>query len=330
MSRLVALVLFVTLVFAPLTGHAGGDGKAALEAFKTAQSKYEDKDYAAALEAAKKAVDLSGSPNARLYIARSLRELGRLAEAHAEMERTLKEARDLADAKDAKYEATRDAAAAELALLDQKVGKIIVALADAPPNTSVTLNGIPLPAAKVGKPFAVTPGKITVRAQPAGGAVVEKSVELGAGQTETVTLVLGDNPSAESDEPSAPAVTAPKDDGAPKAKGGSLRTIGFITAGIGVAGIAVFAVAGSMSNSKFDEVESGCGQKRCTDPKYADTIDSGKRLETIANVGLVVGGVGLLAGGAMILFGGPSTEKTGSASVDVRPGRFQLGYARSF
>jgi hypothetical protein len=329
MRRLIALALFVALVFLPFTSHAGGEGKAALEAFKAAQSKYEDKDYAGALEAAKKAVELSGSPNARLYVARSLRELGRIPEAHAEMERTLKEARDLADQKDAKYEATRDAAAAELALLDQKVGKIIVALADAPPDTSVTLNGTPLPAAKVGKPFAMAPGKISVRAQPPGGAVVEKSVELGAGQTETVTLVLGDNPSAEPDEPVVPVAPAAVDE-KPKTKGGGLRTIGFITAGVGVAGIAVFAIAGSMSNSKFDEVESGCGSKRCSDPKYGDTIDSGKRLETIANVGLVVGGVGLLAGGAMILFGGPSAEKTGSASVDVRPGRFQLGYARSF
>src|SRR5690349_20206805 len=152
MTRLLSLVLFVALVFVPFTGRADKpkpEAKAALEAFKDAQTKYEDKDYTGALEAATKAVELSGSPNARLYIARSLRELGRIAEAHAEMDRTLKEARDLADAKDSKYAATRDAAAAELALLDQKVGKIIVALADAPPNTSVTLNGTPLPASKV-------------------------------------------------------------------------------------------------------------------------------------------------------------------------------------
>src|SRR5688500_517595 len=101
MRRLIALALFVALVSLPFTSHAAGEGKAALEAFKAAQSKYEDKDYAGALEAAKKAVELSGSPNARLYVARSLRELGRIPEAHAEMERTLKEARDLADQKDA-------------------------------------------------------------------------------------------------------------------------------------------------------------------------------------------------------------------------------------
>ena len=165
--------------------------------------------------------------------------------------------------------------------------------------------------------------------QPPGGAVVEKSVKLSAGQTETVTLVLGEK--AGTDEPAAaPTPTVTKKDEPVKTKGGSLRTIGFVVAGVGVAGMAVFAITGSMSNSKFDEVESGCGSKRCTDPKYADTIDSGKRLETIANVGLVVGGVGLLAGGAMILFGGPTVEKTGTASVDVRPGVFQLGYARHF
>jgi hypothetical protein len=328
MSRLLAAPLLLALVLVAFPGRAD-NAKAALENFKKAQSRFEDKDYAGALDAAKKAVELSGSPNARLYVARSLRELGRLAEAHFEMERTLKEARDLAADKDAKYEATRDAAAAELALLDQKVGKIIVALVDAPDKTGVTLNGKPLEASRLGKPVAVEPGDLLIRAQPPGGAVVEKKVTLAAGQTETVSLVLGEKAGTGEPEVAPTPTVVPKEE-PPKTKGGGLRTIGFITAGVGVLGIGVFAVAGSMSNSKFNEVESDCGGERCSDPKYADTIDSGKRLETIANVGLIVGGVGLLAGGAMILFGGPSSEKTGAASLDVRPGRFTLGYARSF
>jgi len=328
MTRLLAAPFLLALLLIAAPGRAD-NAKAALEAFKTAQARYEARDYAAALEAAKKAVDLSGSPNARLYVGRSLRELGRLAEAHFELERTLREARDLAADKDSKYDATRDAAAAELALLDQKVGKIIVALVDAPPDTSVTLNGTRLDAKRFGKPVAVNPGDLLIRAQPPGGTVVEKSVKLAAGETQTVTLVVGENATPAKTEDEPPIVETPKDKPV-ASKGGGLRTVGFITAGVGVAGIVVFAVAGSMSSSKFNEVDKACGSKRCTDPRYADTIDSGKRLETIANVGLVVGGVGLLAGGAMILFGGPSTEKSGTASVDVGPGRFQLGYARHF
>ncbi len=96
--------------------------KAAGEKFKQAQKKFEKKDYAAALELAQAALETTGSPNARLYVARCLRELGRLDEAHEEMQRTHREALEAAK-KDAKYEATRDSAAAELALLDQKSEK---------------------------------------------------------------------------------------------------------------------------------------------------------------------------------------------------------------
>ncbi len=326
--RCLPALLVLSLSLVATSAHAG-DSKAALEAFRAAQSRYEAKDYPGALESAKKALELSGSPNARLYVGRSLRELGRLAEAHFELERTLREARDLAE-KDDKYAATRDAAAAEVALLDQKVGKVIVALVDAPAGTRVTLNGTPLDPSRLGKPVAVVPGDLLIRAQPDGGVVTEKSVEMKAGETQTVTMVLETHGSTESDAP-PPVVESQSDAPTDQPKGGTLRTIGFVTAGVGVAGIAVFAIAGSMSSSKFKQVEDDCGGKRCTDPKYGDTIDSGKRLETIANVGLVVGGVGLLAGGAIILFGGPkSTEKTGSASVSIAPGSWSVGYARAF
>src|SRR5215470_14218306 len=79
--------------------------KAALDKFKQAQKKFEKKEYEAALELARAALEITGSPNARLYVARSLRELGHLDEAYDEMQRTHREALEAAK-KDPKYEAT--------------------------------------------------------------------------------------------------------------------------------------------------------------------------------------------------------------------------------
>lgn len=304
--------------------------KDALEKFKKAQERFEAKDYAAALELSQAALAATGSPNARLYVARSLRELGRLAEAHEELERTLRDAREAAK-EDSKYVATRDSAAAELALLDQRVGKVIVALVDAPPGARVELNGKAVEVIRYGQPIAVAPGDVVLKGTGEGADPVEKQVTIKAGETQTITLVFRETKGAV-DAPVAPASPEPDPGQSPpeKKSGGGLRTAGYFVAGAGVVGLGVFAVTGSMASSKFSQLEKDCGSKRCTDPKYADTVDSGKRLETIANVGLIAGSVGVLAGGAMILFGGPSVEKTGAAFVSASPRDVTLSYVRRF
>src|SRR5690606_36414471 len=107
-----------------------------------------------------------------------------------------------------------------------------------------------------------------------------------------------------------------------------LRTIGFVAAGVGVAGLAAFAIAGSMAKSEFDTLEEECGSARCTDPKYADNVDSGKRMQTIANIGLIVGAVGVVAGGTLIVLGGPSKKE--GAGLLVMPGSLGVGYRGRF
>ncbi|MBK7579375.1 MAG: hypothetical protein IPI67_04130 [Myxococcales bacterium] len=328
MRALTAIVLALVMLLCPNVSVAetgSGDPKVALEKFKQAQKAFDSKDYERSLEFARAALEATGSPNARLYVARALRELGKLPEAFVEMERTLRDASESAKT-DTKYQATRDSAAAELALLDQRVAKVVVALAEPPPGVKVELNGRVLSAPEVGQPLPVDAGEVVVRAMAEGAAPIEKRVKIAAGATQTVTLVFREEGQA------APAPTETTDTKplAPKKEGGSLRTAGYVLAGVGVAGLAVFAITGSMANSKFSELEDECGSKRCTDPKYGDTVDSGKRLETIANIGLVAGGVGLLAGGALIVFGG-SKEQPSSARVQGTPGGgLSLSYARRF
>jgi hypothetical protein len=210
-------------------------------------------------------------------------------------------------------------------LLDQKVGKVIIALADPPPGVKVELNGKVLDATQVGQPVPVVPGDVVARGMGDGATPVEKSVQVAAGTTQTITLVFKASAGAAPTETREPS----RDAGVPAKKGSGMRTAGFVLVGVGVAGLAVFAVTGSMAGSKFSQLEDDCGSKRCTDPKYADTVDSGKRLETIANIGLIAGGVGLLAGGAILVFGGPK-EQTSSAGVRGTPGGLSFEYVRRF
>lgn len=301
---------------------------AATKKFREAQKKYEQKDYPAALELARMAHEVSNSPNARLYIARSLRELGRHAEAYEEMSIVVREATERAQS-EVKYEPTRDAAAAELALLARKVGRVIIAVADPPPGTKVEMNGEPIDDKRLGEPIAVMPGEVVVRATTSGSDPIEKKIEVGAGATKTIALAFaGASPESDEDSAAVPETEPMDTGGKTQPSGGTLRTVGFVTAGVGVAGLVVFGVAGSMAKSEFDGLEEECNGERCTDPKYADNVDSGKRLQTIANIGLVVGAVGLIAGGTMILLGGPKKQE--GAGLILEPGGFALGYKKRF
>ena len=99
-----------------------------------------------------------------------------------------------------------------------------------------------------------------------------------------------------------------------------LVPIGIAAAGVGVAGFTLFAIAGSMSNGTYGDLEDLCGGERACPPnraaEAADLQDSGRTQQTLANVGLIVGAVGVAAGATLLVIGltGDSNEtETGSA-----------------
>ena len=286
----------VAIVFMAEPAFAETDAKAE---FKDGQRLFDAGRQAEALPHFRKAFAASKSPNARLMVARCLVALGKTTEAYEEMATTTREAAALAET-DPKYARTRDAAAAEVALLERRIGKLVVALAEPGAGAAVTLDGAPLGAERLGVPVAVQPGTLTIEATHAGDKPVRREVTIGAGETKTVAIVFT--------SASAPPVTAMP--GTPPVEagtqGGGVRIAGFVVVGLGAAAMGAFAGAGLAAGSKFSTVESECGNARCTDPKYGSVIDSGKTLQTIANVGLGVGIGGLVGGALMIALGGPS------------------------
>jgi hypothetical protein len=259
-------------------------------------------------------------------IARCLVALGKRAEAYEEMAATTREATAKAES-DPKYEPTRDAAAAELAVLERRIGKVVIALTEAGGGASVTLNGAPLAPGRLGVPMAVEPGELVVEASRPGEAKARREISIGAGETKTVTLSFSKSPVEAAPLESPPAPVPPS---APsESRGGGVRIAGFVTFGVGLAGAAVFGVGAALSRSKYATLEEECGTKRCTDPKYIDVVDSGKRLTLVANVGLIAGIAGIVGGGLMIAFGGPTKSPAGVAA-SVSPSGATLGYTGVF
>jgi hypothetical protein len=235
--------------------------------------------------------------------------------------------------KEPKYAKTRDSATSQLALLEARVGKVVVNLAER--GAEVTVNGVRVAPEKLGTTLAVDPGTVTIAAKHVDGRTVFQEKVVAAGKTETVDLVFPPvkAPNDKGMDASQPGGSMPSNDdteSAPASKGGGVRVAGGVVLGLGVAGMALFGITGFMAKSRFTTLETECGGTRCTDAKYADIVDSGKTLTTIANVGLGVGVAGIVGGTLMMVFGGPSKPPVPKVGLSFSPGGAYFQYRMTF
>ena len=114
--------------------------QAAQRIFEEADKLFDVQQYEQAIEKYRASHAIVASPNSRLMIARSLRELGRLPEAHAEYEAALADAQRVA-ADLPQYRETVRAAEDELQALRSRVGLLSIDLGDVPPTSRVTVAG---------------------------------------------------------------------------------------------------------------------------------------------------------------------------------------------
>jgi hypothetical protein len=254
-----------------------------------------------------------------MMIGNCLVALGRTAEAYEELSATMREAERRAET-EPKYVATRDAAAKHVAVLEPKVGKLVIEV-EAPAGIEVKVNGAPVSPDKLSVAFAVDPGKVVVTATHTDGRVERREAMVTAGATERVMVrfpKVAPKPEVVI-PPVIPKIVEPPSGDV--GKGSTMRTAGFVVAGIGAAGMAIFGVTGLMARSRFTTLEDECHSARCTDLKYADVVDSGKALTTAANVSLALGAAGIVGGGLMILLGTPpSAPRAATSSEPSRRG----------
>jgi hypothetical protein len=313
---------------------AGATAKqaAALNRFNAAQKLFDQRKHAEALALFQNVYAETKSPNARLMAARCLLALGRTADGYDELYATVREAATRAES-EPKYARTRDAAAAELGILEPKIGKIVIALSE--PGATVSLNDVKLGPERLGVPMAMVPGPASIVATRPDGTSVRRQERVEAAETKTITLVFPSAAGAPGGLPAPPQPPAQAVSG-PVRTGGGVRVAGIVIAGLGAAGMGIFGVTDALAQSKYDTLQSACGNTRCTDPKYAEVVDSGKRLQLVSNVSVIAGAVALGVGGAMILFGGPSLKpspKTSAlfhASISFSPEGARIGYESAF
>lgn len=317
MLRLLAPLLALLIVLSPAAAFADDDREVAQAQFKEAKRLYDDEKYQPALKLFQLAWKFSGSPNARLYIGKCHLALGQNEDAYNELRGTLD---DAANTGDPSYDNTRRAAAAELALLESQVGRLLVVLADPDRTTEVTVGGQPF---EVGRVVAMSTGAVEVKATSDGQEAI-RTPTIVAGKTTSVALYFP--PKLETSSKPAPPPPPPEPPGYTPMQIG-----GFVAIGAGGAILVGGGILGALAAGRFQALDSACGGQRCDDPGVNDVIDSGKTFELVSYIMLGVGGAGVLTGGALVLFGGegvPTQEEGASAVLDVAPlpggGLFQL------
>lgn len=317
--RIVATLLTAALCLLATVGQAQMSPQAQ---FIKGQELFEAKKYDEALPLFRNAFDKTKSPNASLYVARCLEKLGKLDEAYKEMQLTVGIATEKAE-KDEKYATTRDAAAGELAQLKPRVGLLVIAFTEAYEGATVTVNDRELVDSELGQPFPVMPGEVVIVGSASGRETVTKNEDVSGGETKTIALALPEA-GGNGDEP-----PPPNGDGFELT---TLRIVGFAVGGLGVVGMVVFAITGSLAASKFSDIEEECRGQRCTDPKFESVIDKGKTQATVANVSVGIGAACLIAGTLLVILGGPDddgaeSEEEGDVSIAPHPGGAAISVA---
>jgi hypothetical protein len=183
--------------------------------------------------------------------------------------------------------------------------------ADAHP--SVTVDGEPLPAARLNAERPTDPGAHVVEASAPGYLKAAQKVKLAPGEALTITLALERDP-ALARPPSVDDAASSRGALAVAPATGGPSTWTYVALGVGAVGVASGAVLGVMTLSRKGDLEDKCPKGACPSADQQGDIDSMKRLGDLSTVAFAVGGVGLGVG-ALLWWLGPSRPESKRARV---------------
>jgi hypothetical protein len=191
-----------------------------------------------------------------------------------------------------------------LKVLEGHLPKLTVTLAaSAPPGTAVRCDGRVLAEAEVGAPVPTDPGEHTCVAVAAGHAEVPQKVTVTEGVAAALEVAPGEVLPERTRE--APGPTTPS---SPSTK----RTLGWVSLGIGGAGLVLAGVSGLVLLGEKSTVDSGCHGKTACNADALAAISANKTWLPVNTAAWIVGAVGVGAGAFLLL-----TSKDGQPTARV-------------
>jgi len=192
--------------------------------------------------------------------------------------------------------------------LEAKLERMVISVTAPPSGLVVKRDGITIDAAGWGSALPVDPGKHQIEASAPGKK--PSSIEVsttGPGKPVKVEIpTLADAPPEPTPIVAAPLPVAPAVD-----SGANRRIAAYVTGGVGVAGIVVGAVMGSMAKSKWNEAQTEhCRTSTLCDAAGVDLVSGAKTGATVATVGFIAGGALLATGVVLFVTALPKSQVT--------------------
>jgi hypothetical protein len=296
--------------------------KEAMDHFLVGKQAFESRNWEKSIAELRASLGIVDSPNARLELARALRDSGALGEAWTEYGQVIDDATKLA-ATEERYSKTADAATSERTDVEAKLSFLIVTVVNAPPDAVLKVGGRVVPHDQWRTPVIAMPGAVdVVLADATGKELARKTVAAVGGQQGSVTLDAQPPPPPMPVKPAADdrpdfSATVESPPPLPSSSRANLRPYVYVAGGVGVVGFGLFAAFGVMSNSDYNDLQSTCVKGHCP-PGKAGEINDGKTYQTLADVGLGVGIAGIAAGATLFVLS--VTGKPDTTGLVVGPG----------
>lgn len=203
----------------------------------------------------------------------------------------------------------------EFARLDTRIGHLVVEVPSSMQSTIVIeLDGQPYPTTSYNTVRFIEAGQHRVVERVPGRAQREHVINVSPGATERLPIEAPAAPTVE-----APVVAPPRTEVVLRPN--PLRTVGFVTAGVGVAALVGGVITGVMANGQFADLEAACPNRVCPNATALDQRGSVDALAGATNGLLIAGGVLAAAGVVLVIVGHPREETVqvavGPRSVDL-------------
>jgi hypothetical protein len=301
-----AFLLLTTLVAGRARAQAGENQGAAQALYDEARKLAAAKDFAAACPKFRASYDMDPAGGTLLNLADCYENEGKTALAWTTFKDALVAAQQDGNQPRAEFAKTH------IASLEQSLAYLTLDV----PNEAridglvVSIDGTPLASAAWGVALPVDPGKHVVHAEAKAHEPFERSLEVSkAGQRETVSVPV----LAASGSGDAPGAAKPA------GSGSTMRTIGWVTGGVGVVALGVGGYFGLKAFSDWGDRNDAC-KGGCT-PEAKAAGSRASDAATLSTV-LVAVGAGAVGVGAVLILTSGHGEQTKAAAA---PRTFEAG-----
>jgi len=297
----------IAVLFFSHAAYADDNASRADALFQEATALVQQGRYADACPKLEESQSIDPAVGTQFNLADCYEHVGRTATAHAlfmEVARVAKLA--------GKFE--REKSARERAdALAPKLGHLTILVTSEVPGLEVHVAKKTVAKDDWGKPMPEDAGTYAIVATAPEHASFEAQAIVADGATQTITI-----PALVSTAPPPPPPAPPP----PPPKSSTMKTLALVSAGVGVAGVAVGTIAGVIAISKHSDADRDCPKDtyhfNCPTQAGTDAWNASTSAGNISTIGFIVGGVGL-AGAAVLWIAAPKTQvAVGPSSLFLR------------